>query len=627
MKKNIFTPLFFLITSTLYAQVPGIDFSVNTDTVDNISAINQSTLAFIDSNLTIPIEKIASQHFIPLSVLTPSGDIPGRLFSKTFYLRFSLQNNTNNILSYYYYPGKLFKHLQLYSIDSLGTIKKLETKGLQTGFIPLELPANRTTTYLLQAGLFKTYLNRIQSTLIAPSHLLSFQNRMYGSLNEKKIIGITFSGMLLMMIILTLLNYFISSKIEFLYNSLYSLCMFFLIFLTSYLSGYPGWFRGFFMSYLDLLLLIAGTIFYLAFTRHFLNTAVLHPKLNKFLYLEGWILGILMIVFSILHFGFEMYKFEIIFEIVLKILALMAGLVYIYLSLVHKNPLMNYLAIGTAIQLFFFIISLCLNLFNADADNIYSTPFFYFQMGIICSVLFFLLGLFYKNRQELTLNIQEQEALKLQAEKQSFENELAIYKAQQEERNRISADMHDDLGAGMTAIRLYSELAKSKAGENILPEIEKISSSSDELINKMNAIIWSMSSHNDTLGNMVSYIRSYTIDYLENTGITPIIIIPEKLPALVVNGIIRRNVFLVIKEALQNVIKHAAASEVKIVLQKEKKGISLTIHDNGKGIDFDNIRQFSNGLSNMKKRMKDVEIEFSIENNNGTLIKLYRKTR
>ena len=627
MKKNIFTPLFFLITSTLYAQVPGIDFSVNTDTVDNISAINQSTLAFIDSNLTIPIEKIASQHFIPLSVLTPSGDIPGRLFSKTFYLRFSLQNNTNNILSYYYYPGKLFKHLQLYSIDSLGTIKKLETKGLQTGFIPLELPANRTTTYLLQAGLFKTYLNRIQSTLIAPSHLLSFQNRMYGSLNEKKIIGITFSGMLLMMIILTLLNYFISSKIEFLYNSLYSLCMFFLIFLTSYLSGYPGWFRGFFMSYLDLLLLIAGTIFYLAFTRHFLNTAVLHPKLNKFLYLEGWILGILMIVFSILHFGFEMYKFEIIFEIVLKILALMAGLVYIYLSLVHKNPLMNYLAIGTAIQLFFFIISLCLNLFNADADNIYSTPFFYFQMGIICSVLFFLLGLFYKNRQELTLNIQEQEALKLQAEKQSFENELAIYKAQQEERNRISADMHDDLGAGMTAIRLYSELAKSKAGENILPEIEKISSSSDELINKMNAIIWSMSSHNDTLGNMVSYIRSYTIDYLENTGITPIIIIPEKLPALVVNGIIRRNVFLVIKEALQNVIKHAAASEVKIVLQKEKEGISLTIHDNGKGIDFDNIRQFSNGLSNMKKRMKDVEIEFSIENNNGTLIKLYRKTR
>ncbi len=627
MKKNIFTPLFFLITSTLYAQVPGIDFSVNTDTVDNISAINQSTLVFIDSNLTIPVEKIASQHFIPLSVLTPSGDIPGRLFSKTFYLRFSLQNNTNNILSYYYYPGKLFKHLQLYSIDSLGTIKKLETKGLQTGFIPLELPANRTTTYLLQAGFFKTYLNRIQSTLIAPSHLLSFQNRMYGSLNEKKIIGITFSGMLLMMIILTLLNYFISSKIEFLYNSLYSVCMFFLIFLTSYLSGYPGWFRGFFMSYLDLFLLIAGTIFYLAFTRHFLNTAVLHPKLNKFLYLEGWILGILMVVFSIIHFGFELYKFEIIFEIVLKILALMAGLVYIYLSLVHKNPLMNYLAIGTAIQLFFFIISLCLNLFNADADNIYTTPFFYFQMGIICSVLFFLLGLFYKNRQELTLNIQEQEALKLQAEKQSFENELAIYKAQQEERNRISADMHDDLGAGMTAIRLYSELAKSKAGENILPEIEKISSSSDELINKMNAIIWSMSSHNDTLGNMVSYIRSYTIDYLENTGITPIIIIPEKLPALVVNGIIRRNVFLVIKEALQNVIKHAAASEVKIVLQKEKEGISLSIHDNGKGIDFDNIRQFSNGLSNMKKRMKDVEIEFSIENNNGTLIKLYRKTR
>ncbi len=217
--------------------------------------------------------------------------------------------------------------------------------------------------------------------------------------------------------------------------------------------------------------------------------------------------------------------------------------------------------------------------------------------------------------------------MKLETEKQYFQNQLSIYKVQQEERNRISADMHDDLGAGMTSIRLYSELAKSKSCDRILPEIEKISSSADELINKMNAIIWSMSSHNDNLGNMVAYIRSYCIDYFENTSITPHIVVPENIPAIVVNGIIRRNVFLVVKEALQNVIKHSNATEVNIVLGKEQEGLSLVIHDNGKGIDFDNIRQFSNGLKNMKKRMADVGIEFSIEKYNGTRIRLYRKTR
>jgi signal transduction histidine kinase len=83
----------------------------------------------------------------------------------------------------------------------------------------------------------------------------------------------------------------------------------------------------------------------------------------------------------------------------------------------------------------------------------------------------------------------------------------------------------------------------------------------------------------------------------------------------------------VVKEALQNIIKHAKATEVKIILSKEPDGLSLVIHDNGKGIDFNNIRQFSNGLKNMKKRMQDVEIEFAIANENGTKIKLFRKTR
>ena len=430
-----------------------------------------------------------------------------------------------------------------------------------------------------------------------------------------------------MMILVTLLNYFITRKIEFLYNSLYSLCMFFLIFLTTYLGGHPGWFRGIFLSYLDLFLLICGTIFYLYFTMYFLNTKNLHPRLNKFLYLESWVLGILLVCYTVLHIAFSFYSYEIIFENVLKILALAAGVVYIYLSFTQKNPLMTYLAVGVATQVFFFMVSLILILFDVDSTYLYTSPFFYFEIGVICSIIFFLLGLFYKNRQELTLKIQEQEAMKLAAEKQFFENQLSIYKVQQEERNRISADMHDDLGAGMTSIRLYSELAKSKSGENIVPEIEKISSSADELINNMNAIIWSMSSHNDTLGNMVAYIRRYCIDYFENTNIEPIITIPENIPALVVNGSIRRNVFLVVKEALQNIIKHSNATQVKIILSKETDGLSLVIHDNGKGIDVDNIRQFSNGLKNMKKRMCDVEIEFAIANENGTKIKLYRKTR
>lgn len=625
MRKIIFISILLIFFTGAVAQQGITGPVINTDTVNNISSIDNRSYLFIDSNNIASINNIISRQFIPLSQFEKNKKIPSRLLSKTFYLRFTLQNDSSLPKQYFLYPGKLYKDLELYTIRE-GIVKEIAGPALRSGFVAINVEGKSTTTFLLKAVFFKSQFNDIQATLIAPHHLLSFQGKMYNTMTQKKIIGIILSGMLLMMIIMTILNYFITRKVEFLYNSLYSLCMFLLIYFTTYLSLHPGWFKGFFISYLDMFLLLTGTIFYISFTRHFLETQYKYPRIDSFFRYEIIALLVLLAGYSILHFGFENFTMELLYENIIKVAVLIAGIVYIVLALVQKSRLMNYLAIGVAIQLFCYIISLSLNLFKADPSFILTSPFFYFELGVICSVLFFLLGLFYKNRHELISNIKEQEALKIEAEKQQFENKLSIYKAQQEERNRISADMHDDLGAGMTSIRLYSELAKGKVGENVIPEIDKISSSADELLNKMNAIIWSMSSQNDSLGNMVGYIRSYATDYLENTGIEHNIIIPENLPAIEVTGTIRRNVFLVIKEALQNIIKHSGAQKVHIEMKKEKDGLSLTIHDDGKGIDFNNIRPYSNGLTNMRKRMSDVGIDFSIENNNGTLIRLYRKT-
>jgi signal transduction histidine kinase len=187
--------------------------------------------------------------------------------------------------------------------------------------------------------------------------------------------------------------------------------------------------------------------------------------------------------------------------------------------------------------------------------------------------------------------------------------------------------MHDNLGAGVTAIRLYSELAKKRIGKEVIPEIEKISSSANDLLNNMNAIIWTMSSSNDSLDNMIAYIRSYALEYFENTGIQCRTILDEDIPNIAVSGEIRRNIFLVVKEALNNILKHSKASEVCISLVREGNGISLYIQDNGTGIDFEKLRRFGNGLSNMKRRMEETKILFSIENKNGTLIRLHRQLK
>lgn len=428
-----------------------------------------------------------------------------------------------------------------------------------------------------------------------------------------------------MMILFMIANFVTSRKMEFLYNAAYSTCMFMLILFNSTVIRLSTAFNNFYYSYFDFFLLVAGTIFYISFARRFLGTKDNYTLLDRILkYAERFIL-LLMGIFTFLNFFTDTFLPQFYLESTMKISFLLLGVAFIYLALKQKDRLFNYLAAGNAMLVLFSFVSLMIMILNIKPTEIYFNSLFYYNTGIVLELIFFILGLTYKNRRELIKEIKVQEALKLDAEKKEFETQLAVIKAQQEERNRISADMHDDLGAGMTTIRLYSELAKSRLADNSIPEIEKISSSANELLGKMNAIIWSMSSSNDSLGNMIAYIRSYALEYFEDTGVVCKIDIPEKLPNIEVIGEIRRNVFLVVKEALNNILKHAKATEVSIKLIRVEDGLTLYIHDNGKGIDLDKLRQFGNGLKNMKKRMADIHVDFSIENNNGTLITMHRK--
>ncbi|MEP6711686.1 MAG: 7TM diverse intracellular signaling domain-containing protein [Ferruginibacter sp.] len=630
MKKNLFLYFFLLFSFSVTSQTLPDSLRVNVDSIINSASITTKTFIFFDS-LTeypfTPIEKVSAETFVPLKSYEARKAIPNRLVTKPVYLAFKLENTGNETVSLYFFPGSLYSNLQLYKKREPASLQAIEYQNTKSGFVHLTLLPKERITYVVRLQFCKTIFNDINARLITEDFLPYFKMEQDNDFNDRKTVGLILSGILVMMILFTMVNYFLTGRMEFLYNFLYTICMFLLIFFTAYLPESAGRFKVFFIAYFDLFLLIVGTIFYLAFTRKFLNTKEDHPKLNRFLFTEQWVLIVFMVAYTILHYFTDLFVWQMRLENILKFIVLIAGIIYIIIAFVEKNKLMNYLAIGTAAQILFSIFSFILILAGISSQNIFTSSIFYFEVGVILSVIFFLLGLTYKNRQELIVKIKEQEAMKLEVEKKSFETRLAIINAQQEERNRISADMHDDLGSGMTTIRLYSELAKNKIGDNVIPEIDKISTSASELIDKMNAIIWSMSSSNDSLGNMIAYIRSYALEYFENfPAITCKIYIPERLPELEVNGEIRRNVFLVIKEALHNIVKHAQATTVTINLNKEPKGLSLTIQDNGKGIDMENVRSFGNGLKNMKKRMEALDISFSIENNNGTLIKMYRQT-
>lgn len=624
--KAMKTILFTLLLSGIFFSVQA---QVNPDSLlTDITAIKDSAPAlkcfvFIDSDNTSTPANALQKKWTLLPDLKIKGLIPKSWITKKIYLQLHLSNSGSSTDTVYLHPGLMFSSIKTFRITNGKELQEVKDESRDDGYQPLVIQGGSSESFLFALQPAKSSFNYLQPTLITNDFINSYQKIRYHKYANQQTIGYLFSGVLLMMFFFSLANYLLSFKKEFLLNSCYTGCMFLLIFLTTFFERQSGVLPAFFASYAAFILLATGTIFYIDFTRKFLNTPVNYPRLNKLFVWEEWGVVIIIICFSYLYFFTNNYSLQKQLENTMKVTALLIGIIYIVFALTQKNRLLNYLAVGNIVLITGSIISFYI-LFNPmGRKSIFESAFFYYEFGIAGELMFFLLGLTYKNRIELISKIQEQEALKLETEKQTFETKLAVINAKQKERNRISADMHDELGAGITAIRLYSELAKSKAGEEIMPEIEKISDSANELLTNMNAIIWAMSSNNDTLENMVAYIRSYSQEYFENTGIRCRIHLMEHLPDLVVWGEFRKNVFLVIKESLNNILKHSKATEVNITFTQVPDGLALYIQDNGVGIDLEKVRRFGNGLKNMKKRMEDMNIQFSIENNNGTLVTLH----
>jgi signal transduction histidine kinase len=134
----------------------------------------------------------------------------------------------------------------------------------------------------------------------------------------------------------------------------------------------------------------------------------------------------------------------------------------------------------------------------------------------------------------------------------------------------------------------------------------------------MSEIIWAMNSKNDTLENLIAYVREYASAYFEPFNLKLMIEIPETIPHHVINSNIRRTVFLVVKESLHNIIKHADANLVKVKVTMQGNLLAIEIKDDGKGFDINDARRFGNGLDNIKKRMSEIKADYQIKSEPGT---------
>lgn len=206
---------------------------------------------------------------------------------------------------------------------------------------------------------------------------------------------------------------------------------------------------------------------------------------------------------------------------------------------------------------------------------------------------------------------------------------LAVLERQKEMevlRNRISRDIHDDIGAGLSKIALLSDIADRELEENspVNPSLKKIAGSARDMMVSLREIIWAINPRQDDLSGMVVYFRNYTSEFLEDTGIQWEFKAPEILPEKTVSPDIKRNLFLILKESLNNAVKHSSASEILVEFAVSENEIQLLIKDNGKGFTTDNSAPVGNGLLNLKARAAQIggEIDIHSEEGEGTSIKV-----
>lgn len=183
-----------------------------------------------------------------------------------------------------------------------------------------------------------------------------------------------------------------------------------------------------------------------------------------------------------------------------------------------------------------------------------------------------------------------------------LKRELLKQQEMDKERQRISREMHDDIGAGLTQITMMSEWAKNKSTAGNGKELDDIADTSRRLVSSMSEIIWSLNPDNKTFNQLTAYLREILNRQLEYSGITFTIQMPESGKDIILSNEQRRNILLVTKEIVNNAIKHSGAKNVSIIMEMQKGLLSCEITDDGVG--FDPGKTVSgNGLKNIRHRI------------------------
>lgn len=245
----------------------------------------------------------------------------------------------------------------------------------------------------------------------------------------------------------------------------------------------------------------------------------------------------------------------------------------------------------------------------------------------IAAILFFSGYVFYRYAQNRKLSRRLQ--LSLAELKQAQEQLIKTEKEKEAEniRVRISRDIHDEVGATLSGVALFSEIAREKMQQHREDDVQlyldHITVNSKEMVDKMSDIVWAINPDNDSFERIITKLQSYAFNLCAGKGISLHTSIDDRIREFYPPMQVKRNLYLFMKEAINNAVKYSEGKNIFLSLQNEHDRVAAEIRDDGKGFDSHRVHE-GNGLNNMKARAGSLNGKFIIdsENGRGTSIRL-----
>ena len=420
-----------------------------------------------------------------------------------------------------------------------------------------------------------------------------------------------FLGVTYLQIIFTGVYYLLLRRKEYLYYTLFSACLTFLVMV----SGWPSFFQ-FLKDHLSAGLLLTfrplvplGLLFYYRFMGYYTDAPVKFPRLKRHFKMAESLMAFSALLLWLVRWIFsneaEQHVFSGFMYLIVPI-----NLFLIFSVLLLRQRLTNIVSIGSFLMFLFVRFSLYAKInishpwFNELDDSIVLLI-----GGIMLDFLFFDIALIYKTQLVYSENI------RLAVEKQE---ELGL------QRLSISNDLHDEIGSSLSSIQLELALAAhSKVNDTTFHKNLhlKISEEVKLVLDNMNDIIWAVKKGGEEEKSFSNRIKDYYYDLMDARQISSSYEIDRELEKSIVSSSCRKNLLLLTKEAINNVLKHSEANSVVIRLYKKEECLYLEIHDNGIGFTPDRLGA-GNGLESMRTRSEQMSGTFTVNcyTGKGTLV-------